>query len=304
MQRLDVHARGTSRRTAGRSRASWLRSAISAGAGARVLDLHRDVAGRRARPPGAPGRCWPRRPGRRRTRGTARASPPPSCWASTACTVRAGIGGAASCSLASASRYGAGDLLGHRGLEDRQRLAELHRPALELAEHGEQLLGGPLLQLGVDLLGRPARQLLAHARGSRGLRRPAGAQPAVPSGHRPPWDVPSGVTHLAIVTCPGRRRPGRPRRTRSRGAVATAAAAGGRRGDAPRGSRPGPPDRRRRPGGRAPATAAVRAVSRQVIVAPLGTGSAAASCAASRGQAGSSSPPPGLGAPKAAGRPG
>jgi hypothetical protein len=59
----------------------------------------------------------------------------------------------------------AGDLLGHGGLEDGQLLAELHRPALELAEHGEQLFGGLLLQLGVDLLGRPAGQLLADAEG-------------------------------------------------------------------------------------------------------------------------------------------
>ena len=42
---------------------------------------------------------------------------------------------------------GAGDLLGQRGLEHRQRLAELHRPALELAERAEQLLGGALLDL-------------------------------------------------------------------------------------------------------------------------------------------------------------
>ena len=32
---------------------------------------------------------------------------PPSCWESTACTVRTGIGGASSCSFTSASRYGA-----------------------------------------------------------------------------------------------------------------------------------------------------------------------------------------------------
>ena len=64
---------------------------------------------------------------------------------------------------------GRGDLLGHRRLEDRQRLAELHRPALELPEHREQLLGGALLQLGGDGVGGPAGEPLAQAqRGAPG----------------------------------------------------------------------------------------------------------------------------------------
>ena len=43
-------------------------------------------------------------------------------------------------------------LVGHRGLEDRQRLPELHRAALELAQHGEKLLGAARHQLCGDLL--------------------------------------------------------------------------------------------------------------------------------------------------------
>ena len=60
-------------------------------------------------------------------------------------------------------------LLGHGGLEDRQGLAELHRPALELAQHREQLLGGALLQLGGHGVGGAAGQPLAEAeRGAPG----------------------------------------------------------------------------------------------------------------------------------------
>ena len=48
-------------------------------------------------------------------------------------------------------------LFGQRGFEDRQGLAELHRAALELAQHLEQLLGGAPLQLGGDVIARAAR---------------------------------------------------------------------------------------------------------------------------------------------------
>jgi hypothetical protein len=54
-----------------------------------------------------------------------------------------------------------GDLLRNRGLEHRQGLPELHRPALELAEDGEQLLGGALLEFGGDVVGGPSGQTLA-----------------------------------------------------------------------------------------------------------------------------------------------
>ncbi|SLH40852.1 Uncharacterised protein [Mycobacteroides abscessus subsp. abscessus] len=43
------------------------------------------------------------------------------------------------------------EFLGHRSFHHAQRLAELHRTALELTEHGEQLLGGLLVELSVDL---------------------------------------------------------------------------------------------------------------------------------------------------------
>ncbi len=52
----------------------------------------------------------------------------------------------------------------HR-LEQTQGLAELHRAALELAQHLEQLLCGPLLQLGVHPLGRGTADALAEAEG-------------------------------------------------------------------------------------------------------------------------------------------
>ena len=52
-------------------------------------------------------------------------------------------------------------LLGQRRLEHRQRLAELHRAALELAQGAEQLLGGALLDVGQHGLGRLAAEPLA-----------------------------------------------------------------------------------------------------------------------------------------------
>ncbi len=54
-------------------------------------------------------------------------------------------------------------LLGDGGLHHRQRLADLHRAALELAENGEQLLGRLVHQLGVDVVPRLAGQPLAES---------------------------------------------------------------------------------------------------------------------------------------------
>ena len=54
-------------------------------------------------------------------------------------------------------------LLGDRGLHDRQGLADLHRAALEFAEHGEQLLGSLVHQFGVDLVFGLAGQTFAEA---------------------------------------------------------------------------------------------------------------------------------------------
>ena len=58
-----------------------------------------------------------------------------------------------------------GQLLGQRRLEDAHRLAELHRPALELAEHPEQLVGGAGLDLGSNQFGRPAPDPLPQPEG-------------------------------------------------------------------------------------------------------------------------------------------
>ena len=62
-----------------------------------------------------------------------------------------------------------GHVLRQRGFENRQRLAELHRAALELPEYGEQLLSRALLKVGVDLLGRTPAEPLSQPYG-----RPAG----------------------------------------------------------------------------------------------------------------------------------
>ena len=53
---------------------------------------------------------------------------------------------------------GTGEVLGQRRLEDGHGLPELHRAALELAEHLEQLLRGARLDLGGDQLGGPPAQ--------------------------------------------------------------------------------------------------------------------------------------------------
>ena len=73
---------------------------------------------------------------------------------------------------------GGGDVLGQRGLEDAQRLAELHRPALELAQGAEELLGRALLHLGEHRLRGPAAQPLAEAHGlSSGVAQREGCEP-------------------------------------------------------------------------------------------------------------------------------
>ena len=65
-----------------------------------------------------------------------------------------------------------GERLGQRGLEHAQGLAELHRPALELAERAEELLGRPLLDLAQHVR-RGAAQPPAE---------PIAVRPAYPSG--------------------------------------------------------------------------------------------------------------------------
>ena len=87
-------------------------------------------------------------------------------------------------------------LLGHRGLQDRQGLAELHRAALELAEHREELLGRAGLQLGGDDLGGPAADPLPEPRGPRA--RHAEGQAGQPG--RADHGTAGEVGHVVIVT--------------------------------------------------------------------------------------------------------
>ena len=77
------------------------------------------------------------------------------------------------------------DVLGQHRLEQAEGLAELHRAALELAQHPEQLLGRPLLHLLAHLLGRRAAQPLAQTRAWPGRRSRAAARPAGPRAGRP-----------------------------------------------------------------------------------------------------------------------
>ena len=92
---------------------------------------------------------------------------------------------------------GTGEVLGQRRLEHRHRLAELHRPALELAEHAEELLGGAGLHLGGDQLGRAAAQPPAQAPGGPPGVAQREARELGRAGHR----AAGKVTHAAIVAC-------------------------------------------------------------------------------------------------------
>ena len=107
---------------------------------------------------------------------------------------------------------GRGRFLGQGRLEDRQGLAELHRPALELAQHLEQLFGRAALQLGGDLFARLA-----------GIRRPRPtvARPAIPSGNRASRAVraacPVGISAHDYSLLPAPRTRRRSRRSHNRG---------------------------------------------------------------------------------------
>ena len=111
---------------------------------------------------------------------------------------------------------GAGDLLGQRRLEHAQRLTELHRPALELAEGPEQLLGGPLLDVGQHRLGRrPAQPLAEPERGAPGVPQRQGRQSRrargglagqVPVRHGAIVPDPSIGVGAAVSTRPNLRR--------------------------------------------------------------------------------------------------
>ncbi len=159
------------------SRAIWRRSLLSASPAPGYCTL--TATSRPSLPPcrGAPGRWRRRRPGWRRTRPGA-------------CATGAELAGQ---DLVHGDRrhrrrgvlqpgellaVGRRDLLGQRRLEDRDRLAHLHRPALEVAERAEQLLGGALLHLGEHRVGRGAAEPPAHAqRGAAGEAEGQGGEP-------------------------------------------------------------------------------------------------------------------------------
>ena len=93
----------------------------------------------------------------------------------------------------------AGDLRRQRRLEDGQGLAELERPALELAQDPEDLLGGALLDLLGDDLGRPAAEPLAEP--ERGPARQAHRQGGQLGGARDgaARQVTRRISHISIV---------------------------------------------------------------------------------------------------------
>ena len=76
-------------------------------------------------------------------------------------------------------------VLGQGRLEEAHRLPELHRSALELTQHPEQLLGGPLLHLLGHHLGRGAAETLAEPERSLDPRNREAGRPSGPRGGRP-----------------------------------------------------------------------------------------------------------------------
>ena len=87
-------------------------------------------------------------------------------------------------------------LVGDGRLVDAERLAELHRTALERAQHLEDLLGGAALHRGGDLLPIAAYQSLAEAEG----RSAGGGQWQAGQARRPGDGASGDVGHLTIVT--------------------------------------------------------------------------------------------------------
>ena len=168
----------------------------------RVLHLHRDRRGRRARSP----RCtWPM---------LAAAAGSSSNSAKLVSPVPSELVGEHPVDHARRHRRGgflepgqrlavrAGELLGQRGLHRRHPLPDLHRAALELAQHREQLLGGARLHLRRDQLRRAPADASPQTHGAaaherrreRGKPRPA---------HQPPRRQ---VTHTGILTASNRPR--------------------------------------------------------------------------------------------------
>ena len=92
-----------------------------------------------------------------------------------------------------------GDLRGQRSLEYRQRLPELHRATLELAQDPEDLLCRPLLNFLGHQLSRPAAQALAGSQ--RGPAREPDRQPSQPG--RAGDSVAGQIAHDPILRYPG-----------------------------------------------------------------------------------------------------
>src|SRR5262249_43798615 len=96
-----------------------------------------------------------------------------------------------------------GKLRGQRGLEDGQRLPELHRSALEFAQDAEDLLARTLLDLGGDQFGgAPADSLAESERGPAGQSDREGGQLGGTGG----GTARKGV-HAFYCRSPGQRAP-------------------------------------------------------------------------------------------------
>ena len=163
------------------TRLSWRRSDISASPAPGYCTLTAT-----SRPSAQRPRCtWPieaAAAGSSSNSTSCERQPVPSSLAEHVVHGGAGIGGAESWSLVELRAVGRRQLLGERRLEDGQRLAHLHRAALEVAERLEELLGGALLHLGHHGLGGGAAEPPAHADRACGRRSPGGAPPAARCG--------------------------------------------------------------------------------------------------------------------------
>ena len=118
--------------------------------------------------------------------------PRPNCSASIQCTSADGHRRRGGLQLDQRLAERRGVLVRDGRLEHAQRLAELHRPALELAEHGEQLLRA---------LGHAAaRRSRRRCRRPAGVPSPAAARPATPSGRLASLAVRAAVRRGMSVT--------------------------------------------------------------------------------------------------------
>ena len=233
--------------------------------------------------------------------------PRPNCSASIQCTSAGGHRRCGGLQLDQRLAERRGVLVRDGRLEHAQRLAELHGPALELAEHREQLLGALGHQLGGDLVavatGQPAspagrgpsghaeRQAGQLGRARRGAPGDVGhaASSPVPHGRRgvPPAGRCVSLVHTMIVSLSSgvrarRARRGEAHRCRRRRLGRAAPAAGcGSPGAAARSCRPSASSSRvvSQVGGRSPplhveSSAASACATPSAAVAAVAAGSA------------------------------